>query len=128
MISKEIEDALLEKCRALAMWQLYNTDKPEYIKEIWSSDDREELAQEYFSITREWFVGEDDPWLVVRAVGYFTSQVPPDDPKETQWITRLWACFYPLVRPGVGTGPEGEPFFEDIRKGMTQAEEWGRQG
>jgi hypothetical protein len=46
---------------------------------------------------------------------------------RTDWFREGLLTLLSLACPHSGTLPDGEPFFADIRKGISQAEEWGRE-
>ena len=120
-----IEDTILQECRELAASVLNNYDKPELITEIWTTDDREVLAQKFFSAAKREleFVGPDrDPAIVLRAVRYMGVHAIPPHRMSTAWFEHGLATLVVLACPFYTVAPGGEPFFEDLRRGLQEAE------
>ena len=124
-VNMSIEDKILKECRDLAASVLLNYDKPELITEIWTTDDREELAQRLFSAAKGQldYIGPDrDPEIVLRAVRYMGVHAIPPNRMSTAWFEHGLATLVVLACPFYTVGPDGEPFFEDLRRGMREAE------
>jgi len=120
-----IENKILKECRELAASVLHNYDEPELITEIWTTDDREELAQRLFAAAKReiQYVGIDrDPEIVLRAVRYMAVHMIPPNRMSTAWFEHGLATLVVLACPFYTVAPHGEPFFEDLRRGMQQAE------
>ena len=126
---EDIEDRLLAECREIAGFVLHNYDKAELIDadEIWTSDDRENLAKSYFN-EAHWALSHVtesgyDPELVVRAVSYMGGMAVPPMKERTDWFREALSTLLFIACPYLYTKPGGEPFFEDLRRGMRDAEE-----
>lgn len=123
-----IESILLKECEAIAATVLFNyhTDGLISPTEIWTCDDRTKLAQNYFEIAMREIEGtcllEEDPNIVLRAVRYLRHDAIPPHGKDTAWFRHGLAALVGLACPTNLAGPEGEPFFADIRRGMRKAE------
>ena len=126
----DIETCLLAACREIADCVLHNFDKAELIDEIWSTDDREKLAKAYFDEAK-WSLSHvkesgHDPELVIRAVSYLGAMAVPPMRDRTDWFREDLSTLLFIACPYVGTAPEGEPFFDHLRNGMKDAEDFGR--
>jgi len=120
------EDQLLEECRALAESVLHNYDEPKLITDIWTTDDREELAQKLFIVAKKQldYIGADrDPGIVLRAVSYMRVHAIPPNQMSTAWFQHGLATLMVLACPFYNVAPDGEPFFEDLRRGLKEADE-----
>jgi hypothetical protein len=120
----------LQPCREIGDCVLHNYDKAELIDEIWSTDDREKLAKAYFDEPK-WSLSHVkesgyDTELVIRAVSYLGAMVVPPMRDRTDWFREGLSTLLFIGCPCDGTAPEGEPFFDDLRKGMKDAEDFGR--
>ena len=125
-----LERELLAECRSIAETTLYNFDKPKSASDVWTSEDREKLAQEYLKHARSGLelIGSDhDPRIVLRAVRYLAGTAIPPMRERTEWFNEGLATLLELACPYAGTPIGGEPFFDDIRRGMEQAEAWGKE-
>ena len=126
-LSKE----LLAECRRMADYILYNFDKAEFITDVYTCEERETLALRYLEHAKEglWLIGSDgDQYMVLRAVRYLTIHANPSVKESTTWFREGLFVLLNLARPFAGTPPNGEPFFDDLRRGMAQAEAWGKKG
>ena len=129
---KALESQLLDECRKIAEQTLYNYDKAEHISAIWSTEDREKLAQRYFEAVKEgikYVTSSEgrDPYAVLRAVRYLAVHAIPPMRDRVDWFREGLQTLLVLAFPFAGTPPGGEPFFNDIRRGIAQAEAWGKQ-
>ena len=130
---EDLESRLRRECEAIAENVLTNYDEPELIRpqDIWSSEDRDRLAQRYYDIAlhqvdcaRRY---DGDPEVVMRAVRYLGRQAIPPLRDDPSWFLHCLILLLELARPTGPVGPEGEPFFDDIRRGMKEAEKRKRQ-
>ena len=125
-----IERELLKECRSIVENTLYNYDKAELIKDIWTTEEREQLAQQYFEHAKsglEYLGSEHDPRIALRAVRYLASRAIPPMEKDTEWFKEGLLILLELACPYTASPQEGEPFFDDIRNGMEQADAWGQE-
>jgi hypothetical protein len=126
-----LEDRLLNECRQIAADVLHNYDKAELIDEVWTSEEREKLAKAYFD-EAHWTLSHVkeagyDPELVVRALSYMGGMAVPPMGERTDWFRETLSTLIFIACPYLGTKPEGEPFFDDLRRGMQDAEDFTRE-
>jgi hypothetical protein len=126
----KLEIALLKECRGITENTLWNTPKPKGLHEMFDQEERETLAQEYFRECKKALVfvaaGEThrDPKVVLRAVRYLACHAIPPMQDSTDWFREGLSVLLVLACPYFGVPKGGEPFFEDIRRGMEEAESW----
>lgn len=125
----DLESQLLDECRRITQHTLFNYDKAELISEIWTTEEREKLAQRYFEQAKDGLkyvaIGGHDPAIVLRAVRYLSVHAMPPLRDSTEWFWYGLHTLLVLACPDYATAPGGEPFFADIRRGMAQAERDG---
>jgi hypothetical protein len=125
---KPLETKILKECEAIASTVLTNYGEAKLISptEIWTADDREKLARGYFEIARHELaglaLGEEDPTIVLRAIRYLKRcyAIPPLR-EDTAWFKHGLSVLVELACPDASVGPKGEPFFDDIQRGIRNA-------
>ena len=123
-----LDSLVMKECEAIAASVLFNSHAEGLISpgEIWSSDDRVHLARALFELAKSEIENlgmlERDPNIVLRAVRYLKREAIPPHGRDTEWFLHGLAPLVVLACPVGPVGPEGEPFFDDIRRGMEEAE------
>jgi hypothetical protein len=124
----ELESTLLDQCRAITQNTLWNSPNPKGLDEMFDSSEREALAQKYFEhcllILRVGVYPDPgkDPRVVLRAVKYLGSFAIPPMGSRVTWFSEGLHVLLNLAWPISGTPVGGEPFFDDIRHGLDEAE------
>jgi hypothetical protein len=123
-----LHDHILAECRLIAENTMWNTPTPRGIEDIIDADEREKVAQTYFQeavkeIAYVQGCGQD-PEIVLRAVSYLSIHAIPPQRESTSWFREGLHTLLVLACPFAGVPPGGQPFFEDIRRGMQLAETW----
>ncbi len=130
----DIERQILAECRAIASETMYNYDKPETLRDVITSEEREVVAQEYFRAALqeiEYAHHHEDPpgtpELVLRAIRYLAGHAMPPIRDNTAWFYESLRTLILIALPHTASPKGGEPFFVDLRRGMDCADEWSRQ-
>lgn len=117
---------LMIECRKIAEHTMWNTPTPKSLNDIIDSSERETVAQKYYdaAINELEYIkaGNDDPEILIRAVKYLIVHAIPPMRDSTNWFREGLHILIELSCPSSGGG---DPFFEDIRRGMNRSEKWG---
>jgi len=119
------KEALLEACKELVKYTLWQTPEPQHISDIIDTEQIKKTTQKYFeeALSHVEFIIEHkrDPNLITRAVLYLSQAhaIPPMK-EDLTWFSNMLEAVIELACPNAIHSKETAQFLYDIEEGIKE--------